>query len=159
MAKLDDATYDGEVWKHTMPGQPPEAANTRGARWNPPGVSAIYVALSKGVALAEGQHLASLQPQPLRSGRRVHHGNVVLRRVLDLRDPAILAALSVTAAELETSDFTACQRVGGTAAWLGVEAVIVPSARAHGANLVIFEQQLPPDNEIEFLDSEPVSEE
>lgn len=156
LARQPETQYDGDVWKHTLPKQPPEAANTRGARWNPPGVPAVYVALSRDTAIAEGQHLVRLQPVEVRGTRHIHRGHIVLRRVLDLRDPARLSPLGLSATDMRSNDQTACQRVGGTAEWLGIEGLIVPSARHDGANLVIFERRVAGDFAITFLGSEPV---
>jgi RES domain-containing protein len=156
LAQLEDVEFSAEVWKHTMPGQPPEAANTLGARWNPPSVNAIYVALSEETALAEGEYLASQQPQPVKRGRQLHRGHLDLRRVVDLRGEEALGSMGVDADELRSADYGACQRLGGTAAWLGIEAVIVPSARGKGANLVIFEQNVQPEFEIAFDPGQPL---
>ena len=41
----------------------PDRVNTAGARWNPPGVGAIYTVLHCGTALAEGQHAIDVQPR------------------------------------------------------------------------------------------------
>ena len=37
-------------------------ANTRGARWNPPGLAAIYTSEERDTAIAEGQHAIDMQP-------------------------------------------------------------------------------------------------
>src|SRR4029077_3380124 len=113
--------------------------NRRGARWNPPGVPALYLATERDTALAEGRFLVSRQPQPIKRGRTLHHlGISGLADVLDLRDRRVLRRLGVGAAELAAPDFTACQRIGGTAEWLGHAGIVVPSARIRGFNLVIF---------------------
>jgi RES domain-containing protein len=119
-------------------------------------VPAVYVALSRATAIAEGRHLVELQPLPMKGIRHVHRARVKLGRVLDLRDSASLATLGLSEADIQSSDLTACQRVGGTAEWLGIEGLIVPSARDTGANLVIFERRTPDDFEVTVLDSEPV---
>ena len=158
LARLPEGQYEGDVWKHTLPGQPPTTANTRGARWNPPEAPAVYVAMERGTALAEGQYLVALQPQPIRGIRHIHRGTVKLSRVLDLRDRATLQALGLSDAELRSYDHTACQRVGGTAEWLGIEALIVPSARFDGANLVIFERRSGADFELRVIESEALDD-
>ena len=114
--------------------------------------------LSEETALAEGEHLVASQPVPPKRGRHVHHGTLALERVLDLRDPGTLRELGIDSTTLPARDHTACQRVGGTAAWLGAQAIIVPSARAAGANLVIFYQNVPADFEVTFAESHPVDD-
>jgi len=158
LARLDETGFEGEVWKHTLPGQPPEAANTKGARWNPPDVPAIYVALERATATAEGDHLVSMQPRPIRGARTLHRGRVTLRRVLDLRDPIVLNGLGVGESELSSADQSACRQVGGAAEWLGFDGLIVPSARGPGANLVIFERRVVPDFELLIAESSPIPE-
>lgn len=143
LVRLEVAPFRGVVWKHTLPGQSPSAANTKGARWNPPGVPAIYVAVDKETALAEGRYLASAQPQPVRGERQVHEAEVDLAKVVDLRDRATLRDLGISDVELRSSDYEPCRKVGGTAEWLGFDGMIVPSARSEGANLVIFERRAP----------------
>lgn len=41
---------------------PPDAENTRGARWNPAGVAAIYTSLTREGVLAEAEHQIAIQP-------------------------------------------------------------------------------------------------
>ena len=49
---------------------PPDAENTRGARWNPPDVAAIYLSLPRDGAIAEGDHAITIQPLRPRLARR-----------------------------------------------------------------------------------------
>jgi len=158
LAGVDGVSFSGRVWKHTMPGQPPNAANTLGARWNPRGVPARYYALTRETALAEGNHLAGLQPQPIRGTRHLHELSIRLERVLDLRDPAVLRRLGLSDAELRSNDHTACRLVGGTAESLGFDGMLVPSARGSGANLVVFERRISPSFEAVELAQEPVGD-
>lgn len=156
LARLPEGQYEGDVWKHTLPGQAPAAANTRGARWNPPDTPTVYVAVEQATAIAEGQFLVGLQPQAMKGTRRIHRGTVKLSRVLDLRDKETVQALGLSDADLRSNDHAACRRVGGTAEWLGIEALIVPSARSDGANLVIFERRTGTEFDLQFIESEPV---
>src|SRR5436190_17958259 len=41
---------------------PPDQENTRGARWNPPNVAAIYLSCQRYGAIAEGDHAIAAQP-------------------------------------------------------------------------------------------------
>lgn len=157
LARLEEIRFDGTVWKHTLPGQSPTAANTKGARWNPAGVPAIYLSVERDTALAEGAHLVDLQPQPLKGIRHLHEAEVNLGRVLDLRERKVLQALGLSEADIRSPNHSACQKVGGTAEWLGIEGLIVPSARIDGANLVVFERRAGPDFSVRILTSEPVA--
>jgi hypothetical protein len=72
LVRLPERPLATAVWKHTMPGQRPDQANTKGARWNPPEVPALYFAIDRETAEAEGDYLDSIQPQPIRGSRQVH---------------------------------------------------------------------------------------
>jgi RES domain-containing protein len=156
LARLEETGFQGRAWKHTLPNQSPTAANTKGARWNPAGVPVIYLSVERDTARAEGDYLGGAQPQPIRGTRHITEVEISLGRVLDLRDRTVLRALGLSEADLRSSDHSACQRVGGTAEWLGLEGLIVPSARAEGANVVVFERRTGPDFSLRVVGSEPL---
>ena len=70
--------------------------------------------------------------------------SISLGRVVDLRDRQTRIRLRLSDADLRASDHQACRLVGGTAEWLGLDGLIVPSARAEGANLVVFPRRAGP---------------
>lgn len=128
---------------------PPELANVRGARWNPPGTSALYTSLAESTAKAEGDHLIAMQPTPPRATRTVYELDVAITNLLDLTDAGRLAAIGITEEDLESIPWEPCQRVGGAVAWLGHDGLLIPSARdSDGSNLVIFTANQPPESEI-----------
>lgn len=140
--KLPTTSVPDRVWKHSFGSQTPTAPNTKGARWNPRGVPVVYLAVERETALAEGRHLMAQQPQAIWKQRQIQELEVAgLTNVLDLRDRGILRRLGVSETQLRSTDFGACQLIGGTAEWLGYDAMLVPSARADGTNLVIFERR------------------
>ena len=76
--------YHGSAWRVTFDGQSPLRPNTRGARWNPKDVSALYTSLSVECVRAEFQHLIDSQdPRPSRAANE-YTLEVQLDRVLDL---------------------------------------------------------------------------
>jgi len=115
----------------------PGRVNTAGARWNPPGVGAIYTALHCGTALAEGQHAIDIQPRRTFARRVLYEVEVSVPGLVDLTGPGALAAVGLSAADVAADSHVACQQVGGAAAWLGRGGLLVPSARDAGSNLVI----------------------
>lgn len=145
------------VWRHMFNDHPPELSNTRGARWNPPGVAAIYTSQERETALAEGQHVIDSQPLRPKARRHVYELRVSAGKALRIT-LADLAALGLTVEALTSPDFTACQRVGAHAAFLEYDALIVPSARAEGSNVVIFVNELPSDALFERVSKEQVAE-
>jgi len=126
-----------------LAGRPPDTENTRGARWNPPGVAAIYLSMTREGALAEAEYHLSLQVPRPRIRRTLYEVRATLGSLLDLTDRSTLAEMGVGSAELDDPSMTACQAVGGGAAWLGRDGVLVPSARSEAANLVIFPASRP----------------
>lgn len=67
------------------------------------------------------------------------------------------ATLGLNRADLDSPDFSACQRIGAHAAFLGYDAIIVPSARADGTNIVIFVGDDGPDELFERVSIEEIS--
>lgn len=134
---LPTREFQGHVWRHMFNEFAPERINTSGARWNPPRVGAIYAALERETAIAEGDHMIEVQPRRIFRRRVLYELQVDVANIVDLTDPAALAASGLTMADVASDDFTACQRVGGAIAFLGHGGILVPSARRAGDNMVI----------------------
>ena len=144
------------VFRHMFNDNPPELANTRGARWNPPGVAAIYASVSEATALAEAP--MSIDSQPLRptAARRVlYRMHVELERVVELDDKG-LEAVRLSPHDVESDDWGPCQAIGAAAAWLGYDGLVVPSARSTGENVVILLNELSPDAVLERIDQREI---
>lgn len=148
---LDSVT----VWRHMFNEHPPELSNTRGARWNPGGLSAIYTSEERQTAVAEGQHAIDSQPIRPTARRFVYELQVSAAKALRIRE-SDLPSLGLDRADLVSPDFSACQRVGAHAAFLEYDALIVPSARADGTNVVIFVNELAADAVFERVSSEEI---
>jgi RES domain-containing protein len=145
------------VFRHMLGASPPERANERGARWNPPGTAALYTSLAESTAVAEGDHLIAVQPIPTRATRTIYELDVSLSRVIDLSDVSRLEALGLTEADIGGDDLGPTQSVGGAVAWLGNDGLLVPSVRsAGGINLVVFVAKLPVDAVLEVVGSHTV---
>jgi RES domain-containing protein len=138
------------VWRHMFNDNPPELSNTRGARWNPAGLAAIYTSENRETAIAEGQHAIDIQPLRPRARRYVYELRMTATKVLRIGE-ADLSSLGLTKDDLESDDFEACQRVGAHAAFLEYDAIVVPSARDEGKNVVIFVNELAADAAFERL--------
>ncbi len=150
-------SWEGDVWRVVFGSRNPLLANTTGARWNPRDTAALYTSLERGILLAELDHLRSLQTPPTRrSAYRLHRIYVRVDRLLDLRDRSLLASMGVEEADLVGDDHAACQEVGGAAAWLGCDGILVPSARAKGDNLVIFVNRQEPDAALDVIESQEI---
>jgi len=138
-------SLDLEAWRFTIGNSPPERPNVRGARWNPPDVSALYLNTAEEGAIAEGNHFLDMLPIVPRGQRRVHRVHVVLERVLDFPDIAGLAVFGINEAVLrDTPDgYPPCRKLGGAAAFLDRQGLLLPSVHLPGArNLVVFTDQI-----------------
>lgn len=136
--------WEGLAYRHMFADYSPDQENTRGARWNPPDVAAIYTSLSSEGALAEAEHQLAVQPIRPRVRRTLYAVQLDLESVLDLTD--LLSTLGLTKDDLGDNDLHACQQVGGAASWLGHDGILVPSARTETSrNLVIFPANRNPD--------------
>ena len=138
LQRLKSEAWSGTLYRHILGGRDPLLPNRRGARWNPPGIDAIYSSLERTTALAEGDYLIAAQPVPLRVKRVLHRIRVTLRSVIRLSDAALLRELGIDEVALINADHSACRKVGQAVAWLEHDGLIVPSARAAGLNLIIF---------------------
>lgn len=145
------------LWRHMFNDNPPELSNTRGARWNPAGLAAIYTSDQRETAIAEGQQAIDSQPLRPKARRFVYELRVSAAKTLRIRESG-LPALGLDRSDLVSPDFSACQRVGAHAAFLGYDALVVPSARADGTNVVIFVNELAADAVFERVSCEEIME-
>ncbi len=149
LERLKTESWQGRVFRHMLGSASPELANVRGARWNPPGTSALYTSLAEATAKAEGDHLIAMQPVPPRAPRTIHELEIAVTHLLDLTDAARLAAIGIAEGDLDSIPWEPCQRVGGAVAWLDHDGLLIPSVRGSGgSNLVIFTANQPANAEI-----------
>jgi RES domain-containing protein len=150
---LKSAPWSGRVFRHLLGANPPDRPNESGARWNPPGVAALYASLDQSTALAEGDHLIAVQSVPLKVTRTIYELELTLIRVLDLTDLAVLKKLNIEMAQVADNDWWPCQRIGGAVAWLKHDGLLVPSARdPDGTNLVVLTANMEPEAELVVRD-------
>ena len=157
LARLEPRPWSGMVWRHTLGTNPPDRTNTRGARWNPPGVEALYASLDRATVVAEGDHLLAVQPIAPNVRRVVHRLAVELSALVDLSDRELLAALGVDHDALTGDDHARCRAVGGAASFLELDGLIVPSARSAGLNLVILFERRDMTPRIRVVESVPLA--
>ena len=157
LAEFRPTPWTGEVWRHTLGTNPPDRRNTRGARWNPSGVEALYVSVDRATALAEGDYLIAAQPLRPIARRTIHRLQVSMAALVDLTEPGALERLGIDDEARSSDDHRACQSLGAAAALLGLDGLMVPSARSPGANIVILFGNPRTTPRIEVIDSEPLS--
>jgi RES domain-containing protein len=154
LAEIETREWTGQVWRHTFADYPVNKTNLRGARWNPAGVEALYVSLSRETAVAEAEHQFDIQPLRPTATRSIHRLKVHVYRMLDLTETGMLARLGASPDDLAGDDFHVCQSIGGSAAYLEVDGLLVPSARSDGSNLVILFVDTEPSPSVEIIESE-----
>lgn len=85
--------WEGMVWRRTIGDRHPLTPNSRGARWNPPGVDALYCSLSAGGAEAELAAILAREPVATSKPLRTTPLLVSLARTADVRGAIGLDAL------------------------------------------------------------------
>jgi len=130
--------WSRRVWRATIGPGAALRANTGGARWNPPGLEALYASLSAEGAVAELQHLIAGQPIEIRKALMKTELEVRLRRVVDLSTNEALERIGYTSSDIFKDDHSTPQHIGGAVARLEIPGLLVPSARSPSSNLVIF---------------------
>lgn len=148
--------WEGIAFRHMFVNYPPDTENTRGARWNPPSVSAMYLSTTRDGALAEAEYQLLLQSPRPRVRRTIYEVSLSVAGLADLTDRVELEELGVSRADLADTSMRACRAVGGAAAWLGYDSILVPSARSTDANLVIYPLNCGADMKFDVVDTSPV---
>ena len=137
------SAWDGTVYRHMFGSHPPARVNVEGARWNAPGLAAIYTSCERETALAEAEYYISLQPLRPKAKRTLFTIHVLLQKVIDLTARDLIVRLGITEEVISSIDHGPCRTIGSAVHWLGHDGMLVPSARRHnGTNLVIFQQDL-----------------
>ncbi|WP_181171455.1 RES family NAD+ phosphorylase [Mesorhizobium sp. B2-5-9] len=160
LAELTPRRFEGEVWRATRLNQDPIAFSYNGGRWAPPSsyqsVPVLYTSMERQGAIAEvSSWLSMLVPRPTKP-------IVVHRLLIRATDVVTLDARALTGLGVDFERFTErsyaamgeeppsrTQEIGAALSFLGIDGVIVPSARWRGSNLILFDNF---DNQIEIDD-------
>lgn len=160
LADLSSESFEGFVWRATRLNQDPLAFSYNGGRWAPPStyqsVPVLYTSLERDGAIKEMvSWLAQLSPRPSKA-IMIHKLKVHATDVVTL-SPDLLIKLGVDYVRLAEQPYSALgefppsrsQEIGAALSFLGIDGVIVPSARYTCKNLILFDNL---DNEIEIED-------
>ena len=124
---------------------PLTASNPKG-RWDDGTFDVLYTALAPDAARAEVHyHLTRAQPVYLSSLKiHLHELHADLQNVFVFESLEILAAFGIDPATYGTleyarlqAEYSVTQQIGEAAHFLGVDGLVVPSARFPGQNLVV----------------------
>ena len=141
LASLQSSAWSGRVYRVMLNDYPPDRENTQGARWNPPDVAAIYTCFEPAVCIAEIEYSLARQPRPVKRDLRktLYEIEVTLAAVVDLT-PLLphLDRIGIGSAQLFADNMKTSQEIGRLITWFGFDALIAPSARYEGRNLLIY---------------------
>lgn len=156
--------FGGQVWRVVTDGFDPLRPSRAGGRWDDGSFDVLYTSTSRDGALAESWfHAAKGQPIiPSRVAKRLYQIEAQLHRVLDLSSSGKLASLGVNVAAYgrlsyiqRVEEYPALQQIGEVAFFYEYQAVIVPSARWPGTNVVIMTERVAL-TQLEIVADEPV---
>ena len=117
------------------------------ARWDPGTFDVIYTSLAREGPLAEIHFHLSRQPVfPSKLVSVLHRITLRTWRALQLADLSAVEALGVRADRYGELDYDRTQVIGDAAYFLGFDGLLVPSARWDCKNLVVFTDQLAPED-------------
>lgn len=77
------SAWAGIVYRHIFGSHSPARVNIEGARWNAPGLAAIYTSCEPETALAEAEYYIGLQPLRPKAKRTLFTIRVSLQKVID----------------------------------------------------------------------------
>lgn len=158
ISRLHKTTFDGCVFRVTGIGADPTAASTNGGRWAPPpneepSFPVLYCSLEKDGAIAEvASYLAEQTPMPAK-GLRVHELVVTASETLTL-GRLELGELGVDPSQYGERNYWQTQKIGAVVNFLGMDGLLVPSARWKCENLIIFTDNHSLNEKLESRDSE-----
>ena len=161
LADLMPQPFEGTVWRATRLNQDPKAFSYNGGRWAPPSsyqsVPVLYTSLVQEGAVAEiASWMAMLVPRPSKP-IVVHRLEVRATDIVSL-DARALISLGVDVDRYSERSYAAMgeappsrtQEIGAALSFLGIDGLIVPSARWACGNLILFDNL---DNQIEVEDA------
>jgi RES domain-containing protein len=144
---LPRTPYEGVGWRIAREGRDPLQGYPAGARWDPGTFDVIYTSLAREGALAEIHFHLSRQPVfPSKLVSVLHRITLRARRALQLVDLSAAEDLGVSGDRYGELDYERTQAIGDAAYFLGFDGLLVPSARWNCQNLVIFTDQLAPED-------------
>jgi RES domain-containing protein len=132
-------TFDGTLWRVVREGRDPLEASRAGGRWDLGASDVLYTSMEPDCAIAEVEYHLSQQPVfPSRIRSAWHELRARVSSVIRLETIAELVDLGVDAARYREPLYERTREIGDAAAFLGCDALIVPSARWDCLNVVLF---------------------
>lgn len=137
ISSLSFSAFDGQVWGCTAKGYDPTATSSSPGRWAPGSVSVLYTSLEAEGAVAEvASYLSLLSPAPRRE-IELHTLHITARRTIEIAD-ANYTALDIAHDHYQKRSYQRTQEIGAAIEFLGLDALIAPSARWPCRNLIVY---------------------
>ena len=148
----------GDVWRVTRAGRDALMGSTAPGRWSPgEDRPVLYTSLERKGALAEiGFRLSLEAVWPSRLMHEIHCVKAQTSRTLRFADVTALVPLGVDPARWQGFGYEASQAIAAAAHFLEFDGLIVPSARADCANLVVFQGNQGPACVLSVRHTQPV---
>ncbi len=144
---LQTSTFEGDVWRVVREGRDPLEASRAGGRWDLGVSDVLYTSTECNGAIAEVEYHLSQQPVfPSKIRSVVYKIRVRASVVIRLETLPELVALGVDVARYREPLYERTREIGDAAAFLGCDALVVPSARWNCLNVVIFIETLDSGN-------------
>lgn len=155
---IEPEAFTGDVWRITRQGHDPLRGSVAHGRWSPNGAfEVLYTSLERDGALGEIGFRLALEPVwPSRLAHEIHTIGAETARTLRFADVSALAPLGVETARYESFDYGATQAIAAAAHFLEFDGLIVPSARAACANLVVFMDRIAETGRLAVRTSEAI---
>jgi hypothetical protein len=150
--------FIGDVWRVTRAGRDALLGSAAPGRWSPGDEQLVlYTSLEPEGALAEIGFRLSLEPVwPSRFAHDIHCITVRTERTLRFADVTALTPMGVDPARWPGFEYASTRSIASAAHFLAFDGLIVPSARAACANLVVFLDNLGPETLLSVRHSEKV---
>lgn len=131
-------SFRGRLWRVVRVGRNPLEPSRAGGRWDRGNFDILYTALESDGAIAEVDFHLRMQPVfPSKYRAELCELEVTTERALYFDSLHQLAPLGVDAARYREPLYSRSQEIGDVAAFLGIGALIVPSARWPCLNAVL----------------------
>jgi hypothetical protein len=140
LESLESEPIEKTVWRVVRRGRDPLRGAVANGRWNAVGeFEVLYTSLEPEGALAEVGYRLSLEPVwPSLIEHGIHTLKVKADRALRFENLQQLEKLGVDSRRFGSFEYSVTQAIAAAAYFLEFDALIVPSARFSGPNLVIF---------------------
>ena len=153
---FDRVPYGGETWRVVREGRDPLQGSASGGRWDPTLFDVLYTSLDRDGAVAEVHFHLSRQPVfPSKIRHGLHRIRVRTRKTLRLPDLNVMVSLGVDPGRYREILYEPTQAIGDAAYFLGFDGIIAPNARWSCDNLILFTDQIAPDD-LEVIESSKV---